>query len=90
MKQDDRSKPTPPTIAERAERAQRFTRICDDFERAWRNDSAIPIETLLGEAMWADLLAESVMDASRTVLPFLPPSRSKTAKVAVCDHHPSR
>lgn len=49
-----------------------------------------PLEVLLGEAMWADLLAGSVSDDSRRILPFLPPSRSKTAKVAVCDHHPSR
>jgi uncharacterized protein (UPF0276 family) len=53
-----------------------------------------PLETLLGEAMWADLLANSV--AADTVsgvlrsLPALPPSRSRKAKVGLCDHHPAR
>lgn len=55
----------------------------------WDSDIP-PLQTLLGEAMWADLLAESATEGSRKVLPFLPPSKSKTAKVAVCDHHPSR
>jgi hypothetical protein len=31
-----------------------------------------------------------VVQAKPSVLPFLPPSRSKAAKVGVCDHHPSR
>jgi uncharacterized protein (UPF0276 family) len=55
----------------------------------WDSDIP-PLETLLGEAMWADLLAETVAHARPSVLPFLPPSRSKRAKVGVCDHHPSR
>jgi uncharacterized protein len=55
----------------------------------WDSDIP-PLEMLLGEAMWADLLAETVAHAAPSVVPFLPPSRSKTAKVAVCDHHPSR
>jgi uncharacterized protein (UPF0276 family) len=55
----------------------------------WDSDIP-PLETLLGEAMWADLLSESVLHTARSALPFLPPSRSKTAKVGVCDHHPSR
>jgi uncharacterized protein len=40
--------------------------------------------------MWADLLAETVVHAKPSVLPFVPPSRSKRVKVGVCDHHPSR
>ncbi|QIG51518.1 DUF692 domain-containing protein [Nordella sp. HKS 07] len=55
----------------------------------WDSDIP-PLATLLGEAMWADLLAETVANAKPSVLPFLPPSRSKIAKVGICDHHPSR
>lgn len=61
----------------------------------WDSDIP-PLETLLGEAMWADLLSNAVTaaaDAGRRakVLPsFLPPSRSEKARVAVCDHHPGR
>ncbi|WP_119391952.1 MNIO family bufferin maturase [Taklimakanibacter lacteus] len=54
-------------------------------------DSEIPpLETLLGEAMWADLLANSVTEDARSMSAFLPPSRAQTAKVALCDHHPAR
>jgi uncharacterized protein (UPF0276 family) len=63
----------------------------------WDSDIP-PLTTLLGEAMWADLLASSVaMDtgarkpAARAVSRrpgFLPPSRTSAAGVAVCDHHP--
>jgi len=55
----------------------------------WDSDIP-PLETLLGEAMWADLLAEAIAHAKPSVLPLLPLSHSKTAKVGVCDHHPSR
>jgi uncharacterized protein (UPF0276 family) len=54
-------------------------------------DSNIPpLEMLLGEAMWADLLASSVTADMRSLASFLPPSRSQTPKVALCDHHPAR
>ena len=53
-----------------------------------------PLETLLGEAMWADLLANVVTAEARSgalrSLASLPPSRSGKAKVGVCDHHPAR
>jgi hypothetical protein len=52
----------------------------------------------MGEAMWADMLAASVLqDAARRrqmrgqlreIKSFMPPSTSSKAKVAVCDHHP--
>jgi len=56
-------------------------------------DSALPpLETLLGEAMWADLLASAVTlpDQARKTKrqSALPPSATRQAKVAVCDHHP--
>jgi uncharacterized protein len=56
-------------------------------------DSALPpLETLLGEAMWADLLASAVSLPARERKPkrqaSLPPSATRQAKVAVCDHHP--
>jgi uncharacterized protein (UPF0276 family) len=56
-------------------------------------DSALPpLETLLGEAMWADLLASAVSLPSRERKSkrqaSLPPSATRQAKVAVCDHHP--
>ncbi|MGE0237658.1 MAG: DUF692 domain-containing protein, partial [Parvibaculaceae bacterium] len=44
----------------------------------WDSDIP-PLETLLGEAMWADLLSASVTQTSPSVLPFLPPSRTKAA-----------
>jgi len=54
-------------------------------------DSALPpLETLLGEAMWADLLAETVISKpknKRTTLPFAI-RHSADVPVAVCDHHP--
>lgn len=53
-------------------------------------DSEIPpLETLLGEAMWADLLANAVTAGGRSSA-ALPPSRSNAATVALCDHHPER
>jgi uncharacterized protein len=55
----------------------------------WDSDIP-PLETLLGEAMWADLLANSVTADTKSNLAFLPPSRSSAAKVALCDHHPAR
>jgi len=55
----------------------------------WDSDIP-PLEMLLGEAMWADLLANSVTADMRSLASFLPPSRSQTAKVALCDHHPGR
>jgi hypothetical protein len=57
----------------------------------WDSDLP-PLETLLGEAMWADLLASAITapeqprKAKRRAV--LPPSATQTAKVAVCDHHP--
>jgi len=55
----------------------------------WDSDIP-PLEMLLGEAMWADLLASSVTADMRSLASFLPPSRSQTPKVALCDHHPAR
>jgi uncharacterized protein (UPF0276 family) len=55
----------------------------------WDSDIP-PLEMLLGEAMWADLLANSITADTPSNLAFLPPSRSNVAKVAVCDHHPAR
>ncbi len=57
----------------------------------WDSDIP-PLEMLLGEAMWADLLANSVTaDTKTNVVPaFLPPGRSAVAKLALCDHHPAR
>jgi uncharacterized protein (UPF0276 family) len=52
-----------------------------------------PLETLLGEAMWADLLANAVTASAQNAArrsPFLPPSRSRASTVALCDHHPGR
>ena len=59
-------------------------------------DSDIPgLPTLLGEAMWADLLSNAVeletgkpQPHSSTIVPFLPPSRVASGHVSVCDHHP--
>jgi hypothetical protein len=60
-------------------------------------DSDLPsLETLLGEAMWADLLSGAVaLDSasdtrrrSHAELPILA-ARRKPAAVAVCDHHPA-
>lgn len=52
-------------------------------------DSEIPpLETLLGEAMWADLLANTVTAGGGSSA-ILPPSRSNAAKIALCDHHPA-
>jgi uncharacterized protein (UPF0276 family) len=63
----------------------------------WDSDLP-PLATLLGEAMWADLLSHAVsVEAAarkaraRIARPqpgFLPPSRTAAAGVAVCDHHP--
>jgi uncharacterized protein (UPF0276 family) len=62
----------------------------------WDSDLP-PLSTLLGEAMWADLLAGSVFPAASNgarraddTIPaaFLPPSRTAAGCVAVCDHHP--
>ena len=63
----------------------------------WDSDLP-PLATLLGEAMWADLLAASVGMEMGEAVPeakvadktqgFLPPSRTAAACVAVCDHHP--
>jgi hypothetical protein len=53
-----------------------------------------PLATLLGEAMWADLLANTVVAEARSGTPRslqgLPPSRSGRAKVGLCDHRPGR
>jgi hypothetical protein len=54
-------------------------------------DSALPpLETVLGEAMWADLLASCVTSARPHCEPVLPFAISATTDVpvAVCDHHP--
>jgi uncharacterized protein (UPF0276 family) len=62
-------------------------------------DSDIPsLTTLLGEAMWADLLSNAVelekRDARRASQPrkairrFIPPSRVASSHISVCDHHP--
>jgi uncharacterized protein len=61
----------------------------------WDSDLP-PLSTLLGEAMWAELVAGSAVPVanSRESRPssnspiFLPPSSSAAACVAVCDHHP--
>jgi uncharacterized protein (UPF0276 family) len=63
----------------------------------WDSDIP-PLSTLLGEAMWADLLSTSLAmgagDQRRETKTdaksrgFLPPSRTAAACVAVCDHHP--
>jgi uncharacterized protein len=63
----------------------------------WDSDLP-PLGTLLGEAMWADLVSTSAaLPASNrrlrekteeTKRGFLPPSRTAAAGVAVCDHHP--
>ncbi|HEY7763370.1 MAG TPA: DUF692 domain-containing protein [Aestuariivirgaceae bacterium] len=63
----------------------------------WDSDLP-PLSTLLGEAMWADLLAGAIAvearddglqkGAAKTNAGFLPPSRTAAAGVAVCDHHP--
>jgi uncharacterized protein len=64
----------------------------------WDSDLP-PLDTLLGEAMWADLLASTIAleknsrpakakRHSRKSDLFLPPSTTATARVAVCDHHP--
>jgi uncharacterized protein (UPF0276 family) len=57
-----------------------------------------PLSTLLGEAMWADLVSGSVTleidnrrlrtKAEGKMRGFLPPSSTAAAGVAVCDHHP--
>jgi uncharacterized protein (UPF0276 family) len=57
-----------------------------------------PLSTLLGEAMWADLVSGSValeIDHRRQrtktegkMRGFLPPSHTAAAGVAICDHHP--
>ncbi len=57
----------------------------------WDSDLP-PLETLMGEAMWADLLATAITapEQPRTAerRAVLPPSATQAAKVAVCDHHP--
>jgi uncharacterized protein (UPF0276 family) len=63
----------------------------------WDSDIP-PLATLLGEAMWADLLSNAVsMETAARKAParvvkrqpgFMPPSRASAAGVAVCDHHP--
>ena len=63
----------------------------------WDSDLP-PLSTLLGEAMWAELLAVSVAKRAPDFASpvgtgseppaFLPPSRTAAAGVAVCDHHP--
>jgi len=63
----------------------------------WDSDLP-PLATLLGEAMWADLLSNAVsVEAAARKAParvatphpdFMPPSRTAAAGVAVCDHHP--
>ncbi|MBL8892953.1 MAG: DUF692 domain-containing protein [Rhizobiales bacterium] len=57
----------------------------------WDSDLP-PLETLLGEAMWADLLATAITAPPVARKPkrraTLPPSATQTAEVAVCDHHP--
>jgi hypothetical protein len=54
-------------------------------------DSALPsLDTLLGEAMWADLLAASTVATEpyrETILPFDLVGHDDVP-VAVCDHHP--
>jgi uncharacterized protein (UPF0276 family) len=52
-------------------------------------DSALPpLETLLGEAMWADLLAASINATNPRREPVLPFAIAANVAVAVCDHHP--
>ena len=63
----------------------------------WDSDLP-PLSTLLGEAMWAELVAGSAAPAanngesrptsSGNAPIFLPPTSSSAACVAVCDHHP--
>jgi uncharacterized protein len=63
----------------------------------WDSDLP-PLATLLGEAMWADLLAGMVAGEAgasecraKTAGKFqelLPPTRNSAAGVSVCDHHP--
>jgi uncharacterized protein (UPF0276 family) len=63
----------------------------------WDSDLP-PLATLMGEAMWADMLTASVLqDAARRrqmrgqireIKSFMPPSTGGQTKVAVCDHHP--
>ena len=65
----------------------------------WDSDLP-PLTTLMGEAMWADMLSASVLNEAASRIrqkrnhlravpaPFIPPSASAGAKVAVCDHHP--
>jgi uncharacterized protein (UPF0276 family) len=63
----------------------------------WDSDLP-PLTTLMGEAMWADMLSASVLQEAarrkqmrgqlREIKSFMPPSTSTKARVAVCDHHP--
>lgn len=63
----------------------------------WDSDIP-PLTTLLGEAMWADLLsnaikfergeASSIDRAPRKQARFMPPSLASSAGISVCDHHP--
>jgi uncharacterized protein (UPF0276 family) len=56
----------------------------------WDSDIP-PLATLLGEAMWADLMLNAIEidSASHKRLRFMPPSRQSAIAVGVCDHHPA-
>jgi uncharacterized protein (UPF0276 family) len=56
-------------------------------------DSNIPpLATLLGEAMWADLMLNAIETDAAThkkIVRFRPPSRQSAIAVGLCDHHPA-
>jgi uncharacterized protein (UPF0276 family) len=57
----------------------------------WDSDVP-PLATLLGEAMWADLMLNSLRvegAANRRQLRVMPASRQSSVAVGVCDHHPA-